>query len=409
MNRHARVRPESPVARRAVRGALGLVAAGIVIVALAPPAAAQGYTFVKVADSADDGFDPIGFGCPAINSGGDIGFKADRIDPAAPRLIRGVYRANAAGLERLTTIAEFGGSFDFVDENTSISDTGQIAFAVRQDTRKGGQTSSIIRAGSTDRKDTTVLAEASTTGGLFPDTKKFNRIGFQPSVNDSDVVALKAETDTVDTFDFADGLFSGATKKLTTRYLSTGTQFSEFGTFSRPTINNAGDIAFEAWTDPDAVPGIFVSTGSGFTTIAAPDPNVNPGAPSFNDAGTVVFHRIFNDRGGEELVSGNGGPLTVIADTDGPFASLGTPALNNDGDVAFVADLDSGGSGVFLGPDPVADKVIATGDVLDGSPVAGVVLCQEGLNDSGELAIQVRFGDPFTPDRTAIYRATPTP
>ena len=90
-----------------------------------------------------------------------------------------------------------------------------------------------------------------------------------------------------------------------------------------------------------------MTRGDGFKTIAAPDPDVIVGRPNLNDAGTVVFHRFFNFEPGEELVKGNGGPLTVIADTTGPFQSFGhffgfqAPALNNHGDVAFFAELDS--------------------------------------------------------------------
>jgi len=64
--------------------------------------------------------------------------------------------------------------------------------------------------------------------------------------------------------------------------------------------------------------------------------------------------------------------------------------------------------GIFVGPDVVADKVIATGDLLDGLPVADLRFCDEGLNDSGQLAFQVTFDDPTVPDgrRIAIYRAT---
>jgi hypothetical protein len=401
----SRVRLVSPAARLSVRSALGLGAALALVAGLAPPAFAQGYVFTKVVDSAADGFDPFSFECSAINNRGDIAFRTARVDPVAPRLIQGIYRANTEGDERLTTIAEFGESFDFLSQIPSINDLGEVAFAVRQTNKQGNETLSVIRATGTAKKDTTVLAEA---------PKKFNRVGFEPTINNSSVVALKAETDTIDTFDFEDGLFSGS-KQLTANYLSSTSEFSEFSTLSRPSVNNLGAIAFEERVDPDSIPGIFVTAGDSFTTIAAPDPNVNPGWPTLNDPGTVAFHRIFNDRAGAELVSGNGGPLTVIANTDGPFASFGfffglmPPALNNNGDVAFLADLDAGGSGIFVGPDAVADKVIATGDLLDGSPVADVRFCDEGLNDSGQLAFQVTFDDPTVPDgrRIAIYRATP--
>jgi hypothetical protein len=39
------------------------------------------YTFTKVADSVEDGFDPNSFGCAAINTRGDIAFRAGRLAP----------------------------------------------------------------------------------------------------------------------------------------------------------------------------------------------------------------------------------------------------------------------------------------------------------------------------------------
>jgi hypothetical protein len=60
-----------------------------------------------------------------------------------------------------------------------------------------------------------------------------------------------------------------------------------------------------------------------------------------------------------------------ISDTSGPFAgSPGqNPIINNNGTVVFFAMLDTGEIGLFTGPDPVADRVIATGDPLLGSIV----------------------------------------
>ena len=369
--------------------------------------AAPQYTFTRVADSAEDGFDPFSFECSAINNRGDIAFRTARPARGGGPVIQGIYRANADG-RKLTTIAEFGGpghGLDFLGQIPSINDLGEVSFAVRQvNERDFVETQSVMRGSG--KKPTTIATTA----------EEFNQFGFEPTVNNSGVVAFKAQLDSFD-----QGLFSGQDGKrstLTTYYLSSTSQFSEFGNLSRPSINNNGAIAFEAPLDGASTSGIFVTEGGGFKTIAAPDPNVNVGRPNLNDSGTVAFHRFFNDRAGEELVTGNGGPLTVAADTSGPFQSFGftfvgftPPALNNNGDVAFFADLDSGGSGIFVGPDPITDRVIGTGDTLDGSPVTNLRFCDGGLNDSGQLAFQATFNDPSVPEgvRVAVYRATPAP
>jgi hypothetical protein len=57
----------------------------------------------------------------------------------------------------------------------------------------------------------------------------------------------------------------------------------------------------------------------------------------------------------------------------------------------------------------VADRVIATGDTLDGATVTGLTFCEEGLNDQGQLAFTAFFEDPATFEtRVAVFLATPS-
>ena len=371
------------------------------------------YRFTRVADSFEDGFDPFSFECLSINNHGDIAFRTSRVPAEIGSLIQGIYRADGdegrSRRRRLTTIAEFDGGFDFLGQNPSINDAGEVAFAVNE-----FSFDTFIETQSILRGDGRTLRTIATT------VSDFSRFGFEPTVNEKGVVTFKAKTNDLDTFDFETALVSGRRRRdLTTHYLSSESEFSEFGTLSRPSINNHGDIAFEESVDSESVPGVFVTRGDGFKTIAAPDPDVIVGRPNLNDAGTVVFHRFFNLEPGEELVKGNGGPLTVIADTTGPFQSFGhffgfqAPALNNHGDVAFYADLDSDESpapaGIFTGPRAVPDRVVGTGDILDGLTVRSLRLCEGGLNDNGELAFLATFDDPSVPDgvRIGVYRATP--
>jgi hypothetical protein len=392
---------------QALRGIVGVVAAPTLVMAFAAAAFAQQYTFTKVADSSDDGFDPFSFECSAINNRGDIAFRTARPPENPGPIIQGIYRADAGtSATQLTTIAEFGGGFDFLGQIPSINDRGEISFAITHVSDGEFVETQRIMRGSGARPATI----ASTEGA-------FNRFGFEPTINNRGAVAFKADLDAFDTFDHENGLFSGSSSaRIATRYRSSTSQFSEFSALSRPSINNFGAIAFEESVDGESISGIFLTTEDGPKTIAAPDPDVIVGRPNLNDAGTVAFHRFFNSMAGEELVIGNGGPLSVLADTSGPFESFGfylgftPPALNNEGEVAFLATLDTGGSGIFVGPDPVADRVIGTGDTLEGLTITNLRFCDEGLNDSGQLVFQATLDDPSVPEgfRVAIYRATPT-
>jgi hypothetical protein len=137
--------------------------------------------------------------------------------------------------------------------------------------------------------------------------------------------------------------------------------------------------------------------------------------PTLNDRGTVAFYRSAFDATGQfvsAIVTGSGGPLTTVADTTGPFGSFGfrPPSLDNNGSVAFLATLDDQvTTGIFVGPRVVQDRVIETGDKLDGGTVAGLLFCEEGLNDLGQLSFIATIADPAAPNgsRTAVFIATP--
>jgi hypothetical protein len=381
---------------RARKIVVSLVAMTLAI-GLASPASAQDYAFTKVADSSEDNFDPNSFGCATINSRGDIAFKAGRLAADGFNTIPGIYRVNADG--SLTTIAEDPKRLVTISFNPSMNDLGQVSFAARIDGGKKPDTESILRGEG--KKLTTIASTAD----------EFNFFGFDTSISNSSEVAFKAELD--EEFGFEEGLFSGFGRAVTTHYLASTSDFG--GNDSRPAINNLGTIAFEESIDFQS--GIFAGREGVFETIAAPDPNVSVQEPTFNDAGTAAFVRSLFDEESqqfvEEIVTGNGGPLTTVADTRGAYSFFGfrPPSLNNSGDVAFHGILDDGTSGIFLGPDPVADRVIVTGDTLDGAVVQNLTFCEEGLSDSGELAFIAQLEDLSSPDgfRIAVFRAAPLP
>lgn len=179
-------------------------------------------------------------------------------------------------------------------------------------------------------------------------------------------------------------------------------------------INNEGSVAFATITR------ILTGSGGSLNTIADTSGPLNTfytsSPPDINDAGTVAFEATL-DGGGFGLFTGNGGLLTTIADTSGPFSSFSSStsgsfaigasglAINNEGTLVFLASLDDGGSGIFTGSDPVANKVIAVGDSLLGSTVTSLRLSSDGLNNSGELAFSATLAD----GTQGIFRTEPVP
>ena len=387
--------------KHGVRGLVGVVAALVLVAALAGPAAAAPYRFTKVADSLRDGFHPFSFECSAINTRGDVAFRAGRLAADGVNTTEGIYRADVGG--GLTTIVEDERRFDFIGRNPSMNDLGEVSFAARLDARDrqtGAAIEAVLRGSG--KRLTTIASTAD----------QFNFFGFDTSISNGGEVAFKAELDQA--FGFDEGLFSGRGDPVTTHYLASTSRF--VGDDSRPSINNPGDIAFQEQIDETFDDGIFVGREGTFGTIAAPDPDVSVREPTLNDGGTAAFERSFFDQASQEfvteIVTGNGGPLTTVVDTRGAFGSFGfrPPSLNNDGDVAFQARLDDfSTSGVFVGPRANPDRVVATGDTLDGATVQSLSFCEEGLNDADQLAFTATFADTTAPldTRVAVFRATP--
>jgi hypothetical protein len=86
--------------------------------------------------------------------------------------------------------------------------------------------------------------------------------------------------------------------------------------------------------------------------------------------------------------------------------------INNQGMVAFYAYLtDSSKSekaftgGIYTGPDPLSDKVIAAGDALGGSTISKVTFFRGGLNNLGQIAFTATLSD----GTKGVWVATPVP
>lgn len=197
---------------------------------------------------------------------------------------------------------------------------------------------------------------------------------------------------------------------------ATGRGDGPFSGFSLTSINNEGTVAFTAGLDQGGT-GIFIGSGEDdITTIADTssdsfeDFNFQTFASaSINDSETVAFLAAFDaDSDGTAstgIFTSQDGELTNIADTSGIFSAFGSEAaINNQGVVAFLAELDNGVTGIFTGTE-LSDKVIAVGDQLAGSQVVSLVFSQDGLNDSGQLA----FGAVLADNRQVIFRAEAVP
>ncbi len=325
------------------------------------------YTFTLIADTSGP-FEQFGLH-PALNSSGTVAFRA-WLDNST----QGIFAGNGT---MTTTIA--ASALPFVGfGDPAINQAGTVAFL-----ESTGGFNNIVGVYAGSGGPLVTIAE---TTGLFS--------GFAAgtSVNGAGTIAFSAS------------LKSGGGTGIFTSNGGVPVQVVN-GSFS-PSINDSETIAFKRSA------GVFTASGGLITKIAdrTGPLKVFNNEPSINDAGTVAFVAGIGDidSGAYGIYSGNGGPLTTIADLSGLYSyfDLYSPSsINDSGTVAFFAGLDAGGYGLFLGDGISTIEVIHTGDALFGSTVTGFAISPTSLNDSGQLA----FAYGLANGTAGIAIATPVP
>jgi hypothetical protein len=166
---------------------------------------------------------------------------------------------------------------------------------------------------------------------------------------------------------FGDGVFKwqgGALRPVATTSSNGLTLFN-----IDPAINDAGVVAYEANLDP-LTRGVFTSDGISTKTVV----NTTEegligrfiGSPSINNSGDVAFSGVRNGFASQAIFVGDGGPLTIVSDTlNSNFTAFQNAAINAAGEVTFVADSTDGSTGLFL----VATKKDEYGETKNGNAV----------------------------------------
>jgi hypothetical protein len=195
---------------------------------------------------------------------------------------------------------------------------------------------------------------------------------------------------------------SGTATYSFTKIADTADGFSSFGC---PALNGRGQAAFGATVfDPETFNSTeSVERGSGgpLTTIADEGDDFSFfGNPSINRRGSVSVAARFDEQEGEAIVRGRGGPLTEIARTDPGRFNFFTfdTSVNNDGVVAFTAELDERfdfDEGLFTGDGgPPRTRYLASTSRFQGS------IAPPSINEHGEVA----FAEQRDDDVRGIFR-----
>ena len=349
-----------------------------VFVSLAVPSAAWAisYTFTKIADNSGKFAQ---FRVPTLNNRGTVALTGI-LDNGS----EGVFSGKGGSL---TTIAI--SSFNDFNPPT-INNRGQVAFTLREDNSGAG-----------------IGVFVGDGGPLIPIADSSGPLGDMnsvPYINNRGDVVFWSKLDAG-----GEGIVLGNTNggPLVT---VTDTQNEPDNTLgSAPSINASGSIAYtKHFGLPTNSDGLFLSRNGNITTLVDPLSGFNVFSNSgtmINDSGTTVFHAssLGNNLPGVYIADANGISPIALNDPSGLLLDPRTPAINNRGTVAFVADFQ-GNSGLYVGPDPTQDQVISVGDTIDGQKVIGIDFFR-GMNERGQLAFTAIFEN----NGQGVFVASPVP
>jgi hypothetical protein len=340
--------------------------------------AAVSYTFTTIADTHGlfRSFSPT---IPALNSTGDVVFWATLKTGG-----EGIFKGNGGNP---LSVYDTQGDFSNFGIFPVLNNTGQVAFRAGLKPRKGGNNTGQVVAprGLNPGRGGIFVGKLGGPATLVLDnlnTFDLTSIGSFLSINDHGTVVFKDEGPRVHDHHLSRILINnGAT--LTTVYGP-----ADLGTIDVPLIINNSELV--------APYGLL---GGGGLILQECGPFT-----SLNDNGVVACGDA------EGVFTINGATVTSIANTQGPFGTHGffpfSISLNNHNTVAFSATLKVGGAGIFTGDGRVTDQVITTGDPLLNSTVTAVrFLGSKALNDNGQVAFLALLAD----GTEGIFRADPVP
>lgn len=328
---------------------------------VAGEAKAVSFNFTRIVDNSPGSFSYL----PAINDSGTVAFvgTSNTADPSISN--NSIFISSGGTLTNIFTIQ--AGAFGPPDISPpDINNSGTVAF--------------LLSNAAFTSNGTTVTQIASTNNSIA------NFFGW-PGINDNGTVAFQGA-----------GLSAprGAVFTNTNGVTSTILNDSRVGLFGGyVSINDRGTVAFAGNFLDDI--GILTISGEQITLAAT-----NTSFPALNNSDTLAFFDY--SQGIPSVVTSRDGVKTTIA-TTGLFRNFlgNSPVINDKGTVAFSAETSTGDRGIFTGPDPVTNKVIATGDSLFGSIVQNVDLGNHGLNNLDQIVFAAFFAN----GTSGIYVATP--
>ena len=347
----------------------------------------------------------LGITIPTINNLGHVAYTRRIFDPVQRRFESVIMIHDGIAENSFFNIDDDAGLV--LNGNIVINDNGAVTFfafpSLANSCGSAGVHSCLVRVES--NRSVTILATINGIGGGgdFAEAEGL-------SMNNAGQVAtlVRRTSDGARQVVRIDG-----PGQLTTIFTQTATLINP----SRPSINDAGVVAFSAQDLLNPPGGIYTGTGGPLTkegAIAGNEPNINNNGLAISSLGFPNL--IFTSQGGTDttLVIGNEDPVFAQA------YSLAHVSQNDFGDYVFAAQfccpLDFG---LFTGSDPSQDTVVRLGDSLFEGTLTPIVdpfgnfsvpVFRTGkryINNFGQIVFEITVTDATGNWFTHIVRADP--
>jgi len=346
------------------------------------------YTFTEIARTGSEfiNFGTAGFSIPPrLNDSGMVAFMGRRsgLSSSTPN---GVFRGDGTA-SAVTMYKVGGGSGDYSTMATNlggITNSGMVSF-------------SGYVAGTSNQMET--IGDGTTTHYYTLPFSGYDYYLTYDLANDGSVPIDLRKLGGSRTVSREDGINPGVP------IVSEGGPYRAFGP-ADVNDNHVVTMVADSAADGDSAADLIISGSGGPISVLYNDAGPFKTFDNFiatNNQNHVAFLATRDDNSKAVYIGGGGAPA-LIADTAGPYSSLYALSLNNSDQCAFTAQPDVGEAGLFVGPNPLTDKVIASGDTLFGSTVTGLEF-RNGLNNNG----QITFIAQLNSSTLVVVRADPVP
>jgi hypothetical protein len=307
----------------------------------------------------------------SVNDAGTVAFQAALRGGGS-----GVFTGSGEAVEEEVEPALLAG----VTSHPDLNNAGDMSFY--GDLLGGGQGVFLLRDGR--------LQTVADTYGPYTSIGPFG-----PTMDEAGMVAFRADRAVG-----MSGIFAGDPAAVAT-VADTGGPWRRF--HGLPVITGDGTVVFRA-DQKDGTQGIYAGRGGSIRSLAETG-NLFESLgrfPSANEQGTVAFAATLR-AGGAGIFTAEEGRITPIIETDDAFEAYRGALITNAGAVMRIATPRGGTLGLFAGPDPEADRILAAGDPLLGSTVTEFGSNPVSVNAAGQVAISATLSD----GRQIILRADP--